>query len=104
LRKIISQRYRSEISCRGYCRSLLRGWYDDAEEIPDRDGINRILEAPGARILWLTDSLGDIEASVLGRFTYSLHFEVLNRLASAGCLGSMTPHSGGSTARLNSTA
>ena len=77
MRKIISHRYRSEISCRGYCRSLLRGWYDDAEEIPDRDGINRILEAPGARILWLTDSLGDIEAYVLGRFNCKIKFNCL---------------------------
>ena len=56
------------------------GWYDDEEEIPDhRDGINRILEAPGARIIWITDTLDDIEESVLGRFAYSLHFDVLNR-------------------------
>jgi SpoVK/Ycf46/Vps4 family AAA+-type ATPase len=55
------------------------GWYDDEEDIPDRNGIDRILEAPGARIIWITDTLDDIEETVLGRFTYSLHFEVLNR-------------------------
>jgi SpoVK/Ycf46/Vps4 family AAA+-type ATPase len=48
-------------------------------ETQDKGWLNQILEEPGVRMIWITNSIDDIEESVLRRFAYSLHFEILNR-------------------------
>lgn len=48
-------------------------------ETQDKGWLNQILEETGARMIWITNDIDDIEESVLRRFSYSLHFEVLNR-------------------------
>lgn len=48
-------------------------------ETQDKGWLNQILEESGARMIWITNNIDDIEESVLRRFAYSLHFEVLNR-------------------------
>jgi len=48
-------------------------------ETQDKGWLNQLLEEPGARMIWITNSINGIEESVLRRFAYSLHFEVLNR-------------------------
>ncbi|MFH0999048.1 MAG: ATP-binding protein [Pseudomonadota bacterium] len=48
-------------------------------ETQDKGWLNQILEEPGARMIWITNNIDGIEESVLRRFAYSLHFEVLNR-------------------------
>jgi len=53
-------------------------WFNRGET-QDKGWLNQILEEPGARLIWITNNIDDIEESVLRRFAYSLHFEVLNR-------------------------
>ena len=53
-------------------------WFNRGET-QDKGWLNQILEEPGARVIWITNNIDDIEESVLRRFAYSLHFEVLNR-------------------------
>jgi SpoVK/Ycf46/Vps4 family AAA+-type ATPase len=48
-------------------------------ETQDKGWLNQFLEEPGARMIWITNTIDDIEESVLRRFAYSLHFEELNR-------------------------
>lgn len=48
-------------------------------ETQDKGWLNQVLEESGARMIWITNNIDDIEESVLRRFAYSLHFEVLNR-------------------------
>lgn len=48
-------------------------------ETQDKGWLNQILEETEARMIWITNDIDDIEESVLRRFAYSLHFEVLNR-------------------------
>ncbi len=48
-------------------------------ETQDKGWLNQMLEESGARMIWITNDIDDIEESVLRRFAYSLHFEVLNR-------------------------
>ena len=49
------------------------------EENHDKSWLNHILEEPGARMIWITNTIDNVEESVLRRFAYSLHFHVLNR-------------------------
>ncbi|MBN2570048.1 MAG: ATP-binding protein [Deltaproteobacteria bacterium] len=48
-------------------------------ETQDKGWLNQLLEEPGARIIWITNSIHDIEESVLRRFAFSLHFKPFNR-------------------------
>ncbi len=48
-------------------------------ETQDKGWLNQILEEPGARIIWITNSIDNIEESVLRRFAFSLYFKPLNR-------------------------
>jgi SpoVK/Ycf46/Vps4 family AAA+-type ATPase len=48
---------------------LLRG------ETQDKGWFNQLLEKPGARIIWITNSKDEIEDSVLRRFAYTLPFK-----------------------------
>jgi transitional endoplasmic reticulum ATPase len=38
-----------------------------------------LLEIPGTRVIWITNSVSDMDASVLRRFSFSLGFKSLNR-------------------------
>jgi len=48
-------------------------------ETQDKGWLNELLEKPGTRIIWITNSIGGIEDSVLRRFAFSLHFKPFNR-------------------------
>ncbi len=48
-------------------------------ETQDKGWLNRIMEEPGTRIIWITNSVGMIEESVLRRFAFSLDFKPFNR-------------------------
>ena len=49
------------------------------EDDLDRGGLNTLLEEPRARALWIVNEVNDIEASLLRRFAFSLHFKALDR-------------------------
>jgi len=48
-------------------------------ETQDKGWLNQLLEEPGARIIWITNSISGIEDSVLRRFSFSLYFRPFNR-------------------------
>ena len=48
-------------------------------ETQDKGWLNQLLEEPGARMIWITNDINNIEESVLRRFSYSLHFKPFNR-------------------------
>jgi SpoVK/Ycf46/Vps4 family AAA+-type ATPase len=48
-------------------------------ETQDKGWLNQLLETPGIRMVWITNSIGGVEESVLRRFAYSLHFKKFNR-------------------------
>jgi AAA+ superfamily predicted ATPase len=48
-------------------------------ETQDKGWLNELLENPGTRMIWITNSIGGIEDSVLRRFAFSLHFKSFNR-------------------------
>ena len=48
-------------------------------ETQDKGWLNQILEEPGTRMIWITNSIDGIEKSVLRRFAYSLCFKPFNR-------------------------
>jgi SpoVK/Ycf46/Vps4 family AAA+-type ATPase len=48
-------------------------------ETQDKGWLNLLLETPGVRIIWITNSIAGIEDSVLRRFAFSLHFKMFNR-------------------------
>lgn len=48
-------------------------------ETQDKGWLNHLLEVPGARIIWITNSIFGAEDSVLRRFAFSLHFKPFNR-------------------------
>jgi SpoVK/Ycf46/Vps4 family AAA+-type ATPase len=48
-------------------------------ETQDKGWLNELLEKPGTRMIWITNSIGGIEESVLRRFAFSLHFKPFNR-------------------------
>jgi len=48
-------------------------------ETQDKGWLNELLEKPGIRMIWITNSINGIEGSVLRRFAFSLHFQPFNR-------------------------
>jgi len=48
-------------------------------ETQDKGWLNQLLEEPGARIVWITNNIDNIEKSVLRRSAYSIHFKPFNR-------------------------
>jgi AAA+ superfamily predicted ATPase len=48
-------------------------------ETQDKGWLNELLEKPGTRMIWITNSIGGIEDSVLRRFAFSLHFKSFSR-------------------------
>lgn len=48
-------------------------------ETQDKGWLNQILEEPGTRMIWITNSIDGVEKSVLRRFAYSLCFKPFNR-------------------------
>jgi hypothetical protein len=48
-------------------------------ETQDKGWLNHVLETPGARMLWITNDIGDIDVSVKRRFAYSVPFTQFNR-------------------------
>jgi SpoVK/Ycf46/Vps4 family AAA+-type ATPase len=48
-------------------------------ETQDKGWLNELLEKPGTRMIWITNSIGGIEDSVLRRFAFSLSFKPFNR-------------------------
>lgn len=48
-------------------------------ETQDKGWLNRVMEEPGTRVIWITNSIGMIEESVLRRFSFSLHFKPFHR-------------------------
>lgn len=45
----------------------------------EKSWLNSILEEKGARMIWITNSINDVDESVLRRFSYSLFFRPFNR-------------------------
>lgn len=48
-------------------------------ETQDKGWLNQLLEEPGARMIWITNNISEIEGSVLRRFAFSVHFPAFNR-------------------------
>jgi transitional endoplasmic reticulum ATPase len=48
-------------------------------ETQDKGWLNQLLEEPGARMVWVTNSIDNIEESVLRRFAFSLQFKPFTR-------------------------
>jgi len=47
-------------------------------ETQDKGSLNKLLDEPGSRIIWITNTIDSIEDSVLRRFAYSVHFPSFN--------------------------
>ena len=56
-----------------------RGAWLTRGETQDKGWLNELMEIPEARIIWITNTIENIEPSVLRRFSYSLHFRPFNR-------------------------
>ncbi len=48
-------------------------------EVQDKGWLNKLMDKPGLRIIWIVNHTDSMEPSVLRRFAYSLHFRPLNR-------------------------
>ena len=48
-------------------------------ETQDKGWLNQLLEGPGTRMIWITNSINEIEDSVLRRFAFSVYFKPFNR-------------------------
>jgi len=48
-------------------------------ETHDKGWLNHLLEIPGTRVIWITNSVNAMDTSVLRRFSFSLGFKSLNR-------------------------
>lgn len=48
-------------------------------ETQDKGWLNKLLEEPGIRMIWITNRIDNIEESVLRRFAYSIYFKPFNR-------------------------
>jgi len=53
-------------------------WFSRGET-QDKGWLNQLLEEPGARMVWITNGISEIEGSVLRRFAFSVHFRAFNR-------------------------
>lgn len=58
--------------------NTIGSWFTRGET-QDKGWLNRVMEEPGTRAIWITNSIGMIEESVLRRFSFSLHFKPFNR-------------------------
>jgi len=47
-------------------------------ETQDKGWLNQLLEENGIRMIWITNSIDDLEDSVKRRFAYSIHFKPFN--------------------------
>lgn len=47
-------------------------------ETHDKGWLNQLMDEPGVRMIWITNSIQGIEDSVVRRFAYSLHFRSFN--------------------------
>ncbi len=56
-----------------------RGAWLTRGETQDKGWLNELMEIPGARIIWITNTIENMEPSVLRRFSYSIHFRPFNR-------------------------
>ena len=54
------------------------GWLARGES-QDKGWLNGLLEEPGARVIWITNRVENIDPSVRRRFSYSLHFPPFGR-------------------------
>jgi transitional endoplasmic reticulum ATPase len=48
-------------------------------ETQDKGWLNRLLEVPEVRMIWITNRIDDIDKSVLRRFAFSLHFRSFSK-------------------------
>jgi transitional endoplasmic reticulum ATPase len=53
-------------------------WFSHGET-QDKGWLNQLLEEPGARMIWITNSIEEMEESVLRRFAFSLQFKPFNQ-------------------------
>ncbi len=53
-------------------------WFSRGET-QDKGWLNRLMEKPGVKIVWVVNRIEDIEHSVIRRFAYSVHFKPFNR-------------------------
>ncbi len=53
-------------------------WFSRGET-QDKGWLNKLMEEPGVRMIWITNEIDDIAPSVLRRFSYSLHFKPFNK-------------------------
>ncbi len=53
-------------------------WFSRGET-QDKGWLNQLLEEPGVRMIWITNSISDIADSVIRRFAFSVHFRAFNR-------------------------
>ena len=63
------------------CDSILNtkiAWYF-LGETPDKPWLHEILEKPGVRMIWIVNSVENIEESVGRRFSFSVNFKPFNR-------------------------
>jgi transitional endoplasmic reticulum ATPase len=56
-----------------------RGSWFTRGETQDKGWLNQLLEEPGTRMIWITNSISEIEESVLRRFAFSVYFKPFNR-------------------------
>jgi transitional endoplasmic reticulum ATPase len=63
------------------CDSVLntRSAWSFFGEIPDKPWLHEILEKPGVRMIWIVNSVENIEESVARRFSFSVNFKPFNR-------------------------
>jgi transitional endoplasmic reticulum ATPase len=47
-------------------------------ETQDKGWLNELMERPGVRMVWIANTIENVEPSVLRRFTFSLHFKALS--------------------------
>ena len=53
-------------------------WLSEGQ-VKDKGWLNQLLEEPGVRMIWITNSIEEIESSVLRRFAFSVHFPAFKR-------------------------
>jgi ATPase family associated with various cellular activities (AAA) len=63
------------------CDSILntRSAWSFFGETPDKPWLHEILEKPGVRMIWIVNSVANIEESVARRFSFSVNFKPFNR-------------------------
>ena len=63
------------------CDSILntRSAWSIFGETPDKPWLHEVLEKPGVRMIWIVNSVANIEESVSRRFSFSVNFKPFNR-------------------------